>query len=249
MPVIYSKNFSSGTQQYLALQTASYARTLNTGASWTRLRIALLCNVGTVNETGWDLQYPALCVGVAHGIGSDVTVKFPAHCFGFGWCYAPDSAGSNAFTYNAGSSGMSYYSTGSGRFIIFKYENGIKASSTTGTPSLYVPTNSVNGTARRGLLLFDIVKSARNSGNITQGLLTGAIAHMSLDIQSSDMYAALESVSATPTVQGTALQGLAIANSLAFNETTYGSLDTVYVYWNHLTVPFCLYEIAVYLVG
>lgn len=260
MPVIYSRNFASGAQQYLALGGNSYARPLSIGANWTRLRIGLLCNLqAPINNSALDIRTPSLCIGVSHDIGSDISVKSPTHCFGWAWTNTPDNAGSN-LTYAAGSSGNSYWNMAAGNlYCYFKYENGAATRSTVGSVDRYLPTNNPAGTARRGILILDISKTARVSGTIYQGVTCGAVAHMSLDITSSDLYKALETgASATspgtyPVIQGTALTGQPIGygagNPLAFNETTYGSLNTVFVYWNHITIPFCLYELGVYLVG
>jgi len=260
MPIIYSRNFATGAQQYLVLNGNSYARTLSIGTNWTRLRIGLLCNLqAPINNSALAIHTPSLCIGVCSGYGSDVSVKSPAHCFGWAWTNTPDNTTTD-LAYAAGSSGNSYWNMAGGTiYCYFKYENGAATRSTVGSVDRFLPTNNPAGTARRGILIHDISKTARVSGNINQGVTCGAVAHMSLDITSSDLYKALEGgASATspgtyPIIQGTALTGQPIGygagNPLAFNETTYGGLNTVYVYWNHITMPFCLYEIAVYLVG
>jgi len=260
MPVIYSKNFASGAQQYLVLNGNSYARTLSIGTNWSRLRIGLLCNLqAPINNSALDIRTPALCIGVCKGIGNDVSVKAPTQCFGWAWTNTPDNT-TNALTYAAGSGGNSYWSMpGSNVYCYFKYENGAVTRSNVGSVDRYVPTNNPAGTARRGILINDISKTARVSGSIYQGVTCGAVAHMSLDLTENDLFKALEegciatASPGTPVIQGTGLVGQPLGygagNPLTFNETTYGGLDTVFVYWNHTTMPLCLYEIAVYLVG
>lgn len=248
MPFIASRNFATGNQQYLNLTADDYLRTLNIGSQWTRIRIGILCALGTVDETGWPIRTASLCIGVCSTVKSSVSLLSPANCWGFG-CSQHPSNSTASYAYNAGTAGNSYYTCGN--FAFFKVENGVLASGSVGSLTVTLPTTTTLGgaLARRGMVVADISKSARVSGNITQGAMSTAAGHMGLDIVANDLYAAMESVSAAPTIQGVAMGNLAIGNSLTFNETTYGLLDTVYVYWNHYTVPLQLYEIAVYLIG
>jgi hypothetical protein len=255
MPVIYSQNFSAGAQQCLQLNANSYARTLAIGTNWTRLRIGMLCNLASPINSALNIRTGSLSMGVCHGIGGDVCVQSPAHCFGRGVTTTPDNV-STGITYNAGP--PSYWAMGSGTtYSYFKYENGGVTRSNVDSVNWNLPTNAAP--LRRGILILDISKTARVSGTIYMGMNCGAAAHMSLDITSSDLYKVLEQGVATttlgglPNIQGTVLDGQPIGygagNPLAFNETTYGGLDTVFVFWNMYTIPFNLYELAVFYVG
>lgn len=250
MPVIASRSFTSGTQQYLSMSAADYVRSMNVGSSWMRLRIGMLCSLGTVNENAWPIRGCTLSLGVCSGPASTISVQAPRHCIGYGWPTYPAAADSQqSVAYNAGSGGNSYFS--SSAFIFIKYENGTATTQSTGSVAVNIPTNTTLGgaSARRGMLILDINKSAAVTGNMTQGVSATAAAHMGLDMTSADLYSALEWYASAPTVQGTALNTLALGNSHTFNEITNGSLDTVFVFWGHYTVPFQLYELAVYRVG
>ena len=247
MPVIYAQNFAGGTQQYLTLGANGYQRTLGIGANWTRLRIGILCNIGTVQGTTYDIFSPSLCIGVCSGIRSSVGLYAPAHCAGFGTPAIPGmTTYASSMVYTAGSGGNSYWASAAWNFYVTSA--GTAVTSSAGVSQQNFPTNA-SAIPRRGIWILDLSKSALVSGTLSQGVQGGAVAHMSLDITSSDLYTALETYYVTPTIQGTALQNLALGNAIAFNETTYGSLDTVEVFWSHYTIPFNLFEIAVYRLG
>jgi len=246
MPVIYSRNFATGTQQYLALGPSDYTRTLSIGTNWSRIRIGILAAMSTVSENAWSIRQCSWALGVCNGASSTGSVQAPTHAFG--WASSlPSSVSPGNWTYNAGTAGNSYFSGG---WNFYRYAAGTATTAATGSITPTLPSNTTLGgaIARRGILILDINKSAMISGNITQGIMCGAVGHMSLDLTTNDLYAALESPTGA-TIQGTAMLMLALGNSLAFNEVTNGILDTVFVYWSHATVPFQLYEIGIFRVG
>lgn len=247
MSVIYNRTFATGNQRYLNLAAEDYLRPLSIGTNWNRIRIGVLFAVGTVSGNAWPLRGPTFSLGVCNGILNSPGVLTATHVIGWGTGTNPITSSSGTWGYNAGTGGNSYF-TASG-WTFYKIANGALTTGTTGSFTLNVPTNAPAGTARRGICVLDINKSALISGNMTQGVMGGAAAHMSLDLTSSDLYATMEWYASAPTIQGTALNFLANGNSIAFNETTNGALDTVFLYWNHYTVPFELYELAVYRVG
>jgi len=250
MPIIASRNFATGTQQYLSLSSSDYLRTLTIGQSWLRLRIGILYALGTVAENAWSIRSPSLCLGVSSGPSSSPSVQSPSHCAGFSVPTAPvNAAPTTVLTYNAGSAGNSYFSTAG--YAFFKYTAGSLATGAVGSFTTVAPTTTTLGgaLARRGMLIVDINKSAALIGNLTFGAYSTAAGHMGLDITSSDLYWALDWASATPTIQGVAMNGLALGNTLAFNETVNGLLDTIFLFWGSYVSPLQLYEIAVYKVG
>jgi hypothetical protein len=250
MPVIYARNFAAGNQQYLSLGPNDYTRTLSIGNNWSRIRIGILCTLSTVSENAWPIRRCSLNLGVCRGSSSTGSVQAPTHSFGVGFPSLPNTAGPGSWTYNAGSAGNSYFSLASA-YVFSRWAAGVQATSTVGSVTIALPSNTTLGgaIARRGIFILDINKSALVTGNITQGMTCGAVAHMALDITTADLYTALEWYTTAPVIQGTALTTLGLGNSLAFNEVTNGILDTVFVYWSHATVPLQLYEIAVYRVG
>lgn len=249
MSVIYARNFATGTQNYLNLTVNDYLRPISISNNWNRIRIGMLCALGTVSELAFPVRGCSLGLGVCNGINNSLSLQAPNHFFGF-TTPAPPSTTTANFVYNAGSAGNSYFST-TNVFSFVKYAAGTLTTGAVGALTLLLPSNTTQGgaLARRGILIVDINKSALVTGNITQGATCGAVAHMALDITTSDLYTALESYTVAATIQGTALTTIALGNSLAFSETTNGILDTVCLYWNHFTVPLQLYEIAVYRVG
>lgn len=248
MPVVYSRNFASGTHRYLSLNGSDYLRTLSIGNNWTRIRIGMLCSMGTVSEQAWQIRSSCLTVGMCNSASSSFSTKAPRHAVGFSFSSAPSTANAGSLTYNAGTGGNSYFSS-TGR-TFHSWQNGVQSSSGVGSTAVYVPSSTTIGgaLARRGLFILEMVKSAPYTGTMTQGYSSGNVAHMSLDLTSSDLYTALESTG-YPVIQGTALTGYGVANGVGFNELSYGPLDTVCVHWNHYTVPFQLYELAVFRQG
>ena len=249
MPVIYARNFATGNQQYLSLGPNDYTRTLSIGSGWLRIRIGILCALSTVSENAWPIRHCSLTLGVCNGSSSTGSVQAPNHAFSTGFPSLPNTASPSSWTYNAGSAGNSYFSL-SNLFICSKWAAGVQTTSAVGSMTVALPSNTTLGgaIARRGICILDINKSAAVTGNITQGFMASAAGHMSTDLTSSDLYAALESPSGA-TIQGTAMNTLALGNSLTFNETINGVLDTVFVYWSHATVPLQLYEIGIFRVG
>lgn len=249
MPVIASKNFATGTQNYLNLGVDTYCRGLSIGTQWTRIRIGILCSLSTVQDTTYPIRGALLCLGVGNGINSNIGVYKPQHCHGWGQYYPFTNGTGTTWSYNAGTAGNSYFSAT--QFSGFKSEAGTVTNAIAGSFTSYIPSNSTLGGAipRRGLYVLDIAKSALLSGNILRYGATGAAAHMSLDITSDDLIVALQQYTTTPVVQGTAISQATAASSMTFNETLYGGLDTVFVYWGTFAVPFQLYEIAVWRVG
>ena len=250
MPVIFSRNFASGTQQYLTLGPSDYTRTLSIGSSWQRLRIGILTALSTVSENAWPLRQCSLSLGIGAGSASSVSVQAPAHAFGFGLPAAPSLIASANFTYNAGTAGNSYFSTSGTSYHFFKWAAGVQTTANVGSLATALPSNTTLGgaLARRGILILDINKSALVTGNITQGVMVSAAGHMTVDLTSDNLYSALASPAGI-TIQGTAMTTLALGNSLTFNESINGILDTVFVYWSNTAVPLQLYEIGVYRVG
>lgn len=250
MPVIAAKNFATGTQNYLNLGVDSYSRCLSIGTQWTRIRVGILCSVSTVQETTYPLRTTQFCLGVCNGIGSDVGVYRARNAHAVSHRYAPyiGSVG-GTWTYNAGTAGNSYFSTT--EFYGIKVENGNYSGGTSGSQTAYFPTSTTLNSAipRRGIYIADISKSAMVSGNLSRYGATGAVAHMSLDLTTEDLFSGIQQYTAAPVIRGTALQQATAGISLTFNETTYGMLDTVFVYWGTYAVPFQLYEIAVWRVG
>lgn len=247
MSVIYNRTFATGNQRYLNLSIEDYLRPISIGTNWSRIRIGALFALGTVSGNAWPIRGSTFSLGVCNGIFNSPAVYSPTHAVGWGWPTNPATSSTGTLTYNAGTGGNSYFSSGGWNF--YKVAAGVLTTANTGSFTLNVPSNAPAGTARRGLAILDISKSALISGNITQGIMGTAAGHMSLDITSADLYAALEWYASAPTIQGTALGYLAVGNSIAFNETTNGALDTVFLYWNQFTVPLELYELAVYRVG
>lgn len=249
MPVIYARNFATGTQQYLSLGPNDVTRTLSIGSSWLRIRIGILAALSTVSENAWPIRHCSLNLGVCSGISNSGSVQAPTHSFGVGIPSLPNTSGPSSWTYNAGSAGNSYFSL-TNLFICSKWAAGVQTTSAVGSMTVALPSNTTLGgaIARRGIYILDINKSAAVTGNITQGFMASAAGHMSTDLTSDDLYNALASPSGA-TIQGTAMNTLALGNSLSFNETTNGILDTVFVYWSHATVPLQLYEIGVFRVG
>jgi len=248
MPVITARNFATGTQQFLSMGPEDYLRTLSIGTGWNRIRIGILYALSTVSENAWPIRNCSLCLGVCNGIQSTPAVISPAHAFGWGLPTYPAAVAANNWAYNAGTGGNSYFSQTAWSF--FRYAAGVVTGAAVGALTVTTPSNTTLGgaSARRGILILDINKSALIVGNITQGAMCTAVAHMTLDMASADLYAALASP-AGATIQGTAMSTLALGNSLAFSETTNGPLDTVFLFWSHFTVPLQLYEIAVYRLG
>jgi len=250
MSVIYNRNFASGNQRYLNITNEDYLRPISIGTGWNRIRIGMLYALGTVSENAWPIRSASLQLGVCNGIQNSPLTQNCTHAFGFGTPNEiSNTTASNVFTYNAGTSGNSYFS--STAYIFWRVAAGTHTTSATGGLTVTAPSNTTLGgaLARRGLLIVDINKSALVSGNITQGAMSGAVAHNARDLTSSDLYSALEWYASAPTIQGTALNFLALGNSLAFNESVNGGLDTVCLTWNMYTVPLQLYELAVYRVG
>lgn len=248
MPVIYNRNFATGNQRYLSLGANDYSRTMNIGISWNRLRIGMLYALSTVSETTWPLRGGILCLGVCSGSQSSVSALSPRHAFGFG-VGTPVMTAPASWAYNAGTGGNSYYFSGGWSF--FRVLSGVYTTAAVGSLTVYAPSNTTLGgaSARRGILIVDINKSAPISGNITQGATSGVIQHMALDITTPDLYSALEQYATPALIQGTSLSAVSLGNSLAFNEAVNGLLDTVFIYWNNYTVPLQLYELALYRVG
>jgi len=242
--VIYSQNFAAGNQQYLTLSAESYARPLTIGTDWNRLRIGILAAIPSLYGNAWNIKNATIAAGVCAGIASSPTANAPAHCVGYGLPIPPQTATGCTWSYNAGSSGYTYYSNSTTKYG-FKYAAGANTLTSGLTLASMLPRD--DGTLpRRGLLIFDFAKSALISGNMSISGLSGAAAHMSLDITSNDLYYALGAVTA-PVVQGTALtQGSGA--TVAFNETTNGALNTVFVFWSNW-LPFQLYEIGVFRLG
>lgn len=251
MPVIYSRNFATGTQQYLALGPSDYSRPLSIGAGWSRIRIGLLVALSTVEENAWPLRQCSLNFGIGTGAVSSGSVQAPAHSFSVGIPSLPNTASPATLLYNAGTGGNSYFSLTGSSFVFSRWVAGTQTTSATGSMSYALPSNTTLGgaLARRGIIILDINKSALVSGNITMGLTASAVGHMTADLTSDNLYSALEWYGSAPTIQGTAMNFLALGNSLAFNESTNGALDTVFVYWSNIAVPLQLYEIGVYRVG
>jgi hypothetical protein len=249
MSVIYNRNFASGNQRYLTLTTQDYLRPMSIGTSWSRIRIGMLYAMGTVSENAWPVRGCSLSLGVCNGIQNSPANLTQTHAFGWAIPSLPTTASPGNWGYNAGTGGNSYFSASGWTF--FKIASSVYTTSNTGSVTITAPSNTTLGgaIARRGILILDISKSALVSGNISQGGMSGAVAHNSLDLTSSDLYSALEWYTTAPTIQGTALSSLAVANPIAFNESVNGGLDTVFLYWSHYTVPIQLYELAVYRVG
>lgn len=250
MSVIYNRSFASGNQRYLTLTTQDYLRPMSIGTSWSRIRIGMLYAMGTVSENAWPVRGCSLSLGVCNGTqNSSPALLTQTHAFGWSLPSIPTNNSPLNWTYNAGTSGNSYFSASGWTF--FRIISGTYTTGNTGSFTATVPSNTTLGgaLARRGLLILDISKSALVSGNISQGGMSGAVAHNSFDLTSSDLYAALEWYTTAPTIQGTALNSLALGNAIAFNESVNGGLDTVFLYWSHYTVPIQLYELAVYRVG
>lgn len=249
MSVIYNRTFATGNQRYLSLNAEDYLRPMSIGTAWSRLRIGILYALGTVSENAWGIKKCSMGLGVCNGDQNSPLNLAARHAFGFCVPSSTQTASPSNYTYNAGTAGNSYFSATAWTFI--RVVSGVQTTANTGSFTTTVPTNTTLGgaLARRGILILDINKSALISGNITMGVMGGAVAHNSLDLSSSDLYAALEWYASAAPIQGTNLNYLALGNSLAFNETTDGSLDTVYLYWTHYTVPLELYELAVYRVG
>jgi hypothetical protein len=250
MPVIAAKNFATGTQNYLNLGVDSYSRTLSIGTQWNRIRIGILCSVSTVQETSYPIRTAQFSIGVCNGINNNAGVFSAKNCHGYSHRYPPyiTSVGST-WTYNAGTAGNSYFSTAD--FVGFKIENGAQLSSTAGSFTAYFPSSTALGgaTARRGIYVADLSKSALVSGNLLKYGASGAVAHMSLDLTTEDLFSAIQQYTSAPVIRGTAMAQATGAVSQTFNETTYGMLDTVFVYWGMYAVPFQVYEIAVWRVG
>lgn len=249
MPVIYSRTFATGQQQYLSLSNDSFTRQLTIGSNWNRIRIGILCALPTINENAWGIRSGVFGLGICNGASSGGSAQAPAHQFGWYVGGYPSYTTPTLWTYNAGSAGNSYFSNAA--FFVHKVAAGVVTTATVGSFTTTIPSNTTLGgaLARRGLFIVDINKSALISGNMTMGASSGAVAHMALDLASTDLYQALEWVSTAPVIQGTALTNLALGNSLAFNETTNGMLDTVFLFWNLYAFPLQLYELAVYRVG
>lgn len=250
MPVIYSRNFATGTQQYLSLSTENYLRIPNIGTGWNRIRIGILYSISTLNESTLNIASPSLTLGMCNGIANSPAVQFPTHALGVAFPASPSTTAATAvYTYNAGSAGNSYFSTAT--YTFFKNLAGTLTTGAVGAFTVNMPSNTTTGgaLARRGLYILDLNKSALISGNMTFGHMGNAIAHCALDITTADLYSALEWYTSAPTIQGTALSFLALGNSIAFNEPVNGSLDTLFLNWNLFTVPLQLYEIAIYRVG
>ena len=250
MPVIYSRNFATGNQQYLSLSTENYLRIPSIGTSWNRLRIGILYSVGTVSESTLNIASPSLSLGICNGIANSPAVQFPTNAMGVAFPASPSTtSAAAAYTYNAGSAGNSYYSTAT--YTFFKNLAGTLTTGAVGAFTLNLSSNTTTGgaLARRGLYILDMNKSAMISGNMTFGHMGNAVAHCALDIATADLYSALEWYTSAPTIQGTALSFLAVGNSIAFNESTTGAMDTIFLNWNLFTIPLQLYEIAVYRVG
>lgn len=250
MPVIAAQNFATGTQNYLNLGVDTYSRTLSIGSNWNRIRVGILCSISTVQETTYPLRTASFSIGVCSGVSSNVGVVTPQHVHGYAHG-APPSAGQTGgtFTYNAGTAGNSYYTTTT--FIGHKTEAGVVATGTSGAFTASFPTSTGlnNALKRRGIYIADFSKSALVSGNLARYGTSGAASHMSLDITSSDLFSAIQQYTAAPVIQGISCVAASGAPSIAFNETTYGSLNTVYIYWGTYAVPLQLYEIAVWRVG
>ena len=249
MSVIYNRNFATGNQRFLSLNVEDYLRPFSIGTAWSRLRIGILYALGTVSENAWNIKKCSMGIGVCSGNQNSPLVLSSRHAFGVCVPSSTQVTAPSNYTYNAGTAGNSYFSATTWTFI--RVVSGTQTTASTGSFTTTVPTNTTLGgaIARRGILIFDINKSALISGNMTMGRMGGAVAHNALDLSSSDLYAALEWYRSAPIIQGTALNFLALGNTLAFDETTNGSLDTVYLYWTHYTVPLELYELAVYRVG
>lgn len=249
MSVIYARNFATGTQNYLNLTVNDYLRPISISNNWNRIRIGMLCALGTVYETTFNIRNCSAALGISSGIRNSIGVQAPSHFIGTSFPQIPATSTTGSFTYNAGTAGNSYYTTTG--FSATKYTAGVLSSASVGSFTTAIPSNTTLGgaLARRGIYILDISKSALVSGNITQGMTCGAVAHMALDITTDNLYTALEWYTTAPVIQGTALTTLGLGNSLAFNEVTNGILDTVCLYWSMLTVPLQLYEIAVYRVG
>lgn len=248
MPVIAARNFATGSQRYLSLGAADYLRTLSIGTGWNRIRIGILYSMGTVSENAWPIRGCSFSLGVCSGVNNSASVQASNQCYGVGIPGMPSSS-TGSFNYNAGTAGNSYFSVNG--YTTFKYNAGVNQAVGVGSITINVPSNTTTGGAipRRGIYILDYSKTSLVSGNLSQGQYSGAVAHMSLDITSSDLYAALEWYASSPIVQGTVLNGLGLGNSLSFNEPVNGPLDTVFLFWTQYTVPLQLYEIAVYRVG
>jgi len=251
MPVIAAKNFATGTQNYLNLGVDTYSRTLSIGTQWTRIRIGILCSVSTVQETNYPLRASLFGIGVCNGIANNGGVLYRQNCHAYAHSVLPYSGvtSSATWTYNAGTAGNSYFSTTN--FNGWKSENGAVATGTSGTFTAYLPTSTGLGGAipRRGLYVADFTKSALVSGNLARYGATGAVGHMGLDLSTEDLFSAIQQYTAAPVIRSVSMSQATGAPSQTFNETTYGMLDTVFVYWGTYAVPFQLYEIAVWRVG
>lgn len=246
MPVVYARNFATGTQQYLSLSAADYMRTLSIGSNWNRLRIGILCAITPPGETTWNITGNNLALGMCAGYGSSLTTQAPAHVFGAALPNVPANISvQSVINYAAGSGGNTYYT--SGGQVFFKYEKGVIGTSVTGSFTWNIPSCAQSGIARRGILILEMVKSALIAGNMTFALYGDTAALTAVDVTSSDLYTALES--SAPAVQGITLTSLGVGNTIAFNEITNGFLDTVFVQWGGYINPLQLYEIAVMRVG
>lgn len=249
MGVIYNRNFADGNQRFLSLNNSDYLRPIGIGTAWSRIRIGIHYCVGTVSENAWPIRGGLFSLGICRNIQNSPAVLTPSHAFGVGIGGVPNSTSVINWTYNAGTAGNSYMSLGN--FYFYRVVAGTFTTSNTGSFTTYAPTNTTLGgaLARRGILIVDINKSALVTGNITQGLAGNAVAHCALDLSTSDLYSALEWYASGPPIQGTNMTNLALGNTLAFDESVNGGLDTVFLYWSHYTVPLELYQIAVYRVG
>ena len=107
MPVIYSRNFADGARNYLSLNNGDYVRSTSIGSNWNRIRIGILCALGTVNENAWNIRSGLLGLGVCNGASSCGSAQAPAHQFGFYLPTVVTSTSPTAWTYNAGSAGNS----------------------------------------------------------------------------------------------------------------------------------------------
>lgn len=246
MSVIYSRVFASATRNYLNLATGDYMRPIAIGDNWNRIRIGMLCSLGTVDELAVPIRGASFNVGVCSGYSSSSSMLAPSHFVGFGWPSTPDTG--NSLTYNAGSGGNSYFT---GTWMFYKYAAGVKTTSAVGADTMQLPSNATTGgaLARRGVFVLEINKSALYVGNITQSTMHNATAHMSQDLTSSDLQYCVESATVFPYIQGTATLGQAIGNSIAFNEIQNGPLNTINIFWNHYLAAFQLYELTVYRAG
>lgn len=203
----------------------TYARTLDIAGEWTKLRIGLLAAMtpdGT-NDLSGNLLV-GMCSGTTHPYSAGTTTNF------VGCSLANTSDGT--LTYNA-NSGNPYFSNAT-NYGVTKADT-TEVSSVISTGAFLFPTNT-GITARRFVVLVDLEKIY---GQVIVTRHTWNVAETDSDYLSSAMLLGVGTVPPPAEFSG--------SSSVAMNVSEEpGTLDTLDIYWDHVSIPIDIHHILVY---